>query len=101
MFAYLFPGNKCPVTVATISSGFASAIRFIFFIWIADLITSATPTGDIVLTMNKAKLPPEASIAIGIAFSYIPVLKNEIGPRNRGSEIQRQPALRARIPLRR
>lgn len=58
---------------------FASAIRFIFFIWIADLITSATPTGDIVLTMNKAKLPPEASIAIGIAFSYIPVLKNEIG----------------------
>lgn len=79
VFAYLFPGNKCPVTVATISSGFASAIRFIFFIWIADLITSATPTGDIVLTMNKAKLPPEASIAIGIAFSYIPVLKNEIG----------------------
>ena len=77
--AYLFPGNKCPVTVATISSGFASAIRFIFFIWIADLITSATPTGDIVLTMNKAKLPPEASIAIGIAFLYIPVLKNEIG----------------------
>ena len=30
VFAYLFPGNKCPVTVATISSGFASAIRFIF-----------------------------------------------------------------------
>lgn len=79
VFAYLFPGNKCPVTVATISSGFASAIRFIFFIWIADLITSATPTGDIVLTINKAKLPPGASIAIGIAFSYIPVLKNEIG----------------------
>ena len=58
---------------------FASAIRFVFFIWVADLITSVTPTGDIVLTMSKAKCPPEASIAIGIAFSYIPVLKNEIG----------------------
>lgn len=79
VFFYLIPGNRIPVTPTTISSGFASAIRFVFFIWGADLITSVTPTGDIVLTMNKAKCPPEASIAIGIAFSYIPVLKNEIG----------------------
>ena len=57
VFAYLFPGNKCPVTVATISSGFASAIRFIFFIWIADLITSATPTGDIVLYHEQGQAP--------------------------------------------
>lgn len=79
IYFYLFPGNHVPVTVSAILSGLASAIRFVFFIWTADLITSITPTGDIVLTMNKAKFPPEASIAIGIAFSYIPVLKNEIG----------------------
>lgn len=78
VFCYLFPGNRVPVTPTTISSGIASAIRFIFFIWVADLITGVTNTGDIVLTMNKAKCPPEASITIGIAFSYIPVLKNEI-----------------------
>ena len=79
IFFYLIPGQHVPVTVTGILSGLASAIRFIFFIWAADFITSITPTGDIVLTMNKAKCPPEASIAIGIAFSYIPVLKNEIG----------------------
>lgn len=79
IFFYLIPGSHVPVTMTGILSGLASAIRFIFFIWGADLITSITPTGDIVLTMNKAKCPPEASIAIGIAFSYIPVLKNEIG----------------------
>lgn len=78
IFFFLFPGKHLPVTATGILSGLASAMRFIFFIWTADLITSVTPTSSIVLTMNKAKLPPEASIAIGIAFSYIPVLKNEI-----------------------
>ncbi|MCI2059073.1 MAG: energy-coupling factor transporter transmembrane protein EcfT [Oscillibacter sp.] len=79
IYFYLLPGNHVAVTASAVLSGLASAIRFVFFIWTADLITSVTPTGDIVLTMNKAKMPPEASIAIGIAFSYIPVLKNEIG----------------------
>ena len=79
IYFYVLPNEMIPVTASAILSGLASAIRFVFFIWVADLITSVTPTGDIVLTMSKAKCPPEASIAIGIAFSYIPVLKNEIG----------------------
>ena len=79
IYFYVLPNEMIPVTASAILSGLASAIRFVFFIWVADLITSITPTGDIVLTMSKAKCPPEASIAIGIAFSYIPVLKNEIG----------------------
>lgn len=78
VYFYLLPGQHLPVTATGIFSGLASAMRFVFFIWTADLITSVTPTSSIVLTMNKGKLPPEASIAIGIAFSYIPVLKNEI-----------------------
>jgi energy-coupling factor transport system permease protein len=78
VYCYLLPGDHFPVTATGIFSGISSAMRFVFFIWTADLITSVTPTSTIVLTMNKAKLPPEASIAIGIAFSYIPVLKNEI-----------------------
>ena len=79
IYFYLLPNETIPVTASAVLSGLASAIRFVFFIWVADLITGVTPTGDIVLTMSKAKCPPEASIAIGIAFSYIPVLKNEIG----------------------
>jgi len=78
IYFYVLPNNLVPVTASAVLSGLASAIRFIFFIWVADLITSVTPSGDIVLTMSKANCPPEASIAIGIAFSYIPVLKNEI-----------------------
>ncbi|MGI6080501.1 MAG: energy-coupling factor transporter transmembrane component T family protein [Candidatus Avilachnospira sp.] len=68
-----------PVTMTGILTGLGNALRFMMFIWIADLITQVTPTGDIVLALNKAHVPPEASIAIGIAFSYIPVLKKEIG----------------------
>lgn len=79
IYFYLLPNEMIPVTASAVLSGLASAIRFVFFIWTADLITGVTPTGDIVLTMSKAKCPPEAAIAIGIAFSYIPVLKNEIG----------------------
>ena len=79
IFFYLLPGQNIPVTATGILTGFGNALRFIMFIWIADLITTVTPTNDIVLALNKGHVPPEASIAIGIAFSYIPVLKKEIG----------------------
>ena len=57
--------------------------------------------------MNKAKCPPEGSIAIGIAFSYIPVLKNEIGTvieaqKSRGASFEsRNPVkkIKAYIPV--
>lgn len=78
IYFYLLPGNRVPVTATGILTGIGNGLRFILFIWIADLITTMTPTGDIILALNKGKVPPEISIAIGIAFSYIPVLKNEI-----------------------
>ena len=78
VFFYLLPNQTIPITMTGILTGFGNGLRFILFIWIADLITTVTPTGDIVLALNKARIPPEASIAIGIAFSYIPVLKKEI-----------------------
>lgn len=77
VFFYLLPMNKIPVTMTGILTGLGNGLRFIMFIWISDLITQATPTSDIVLALNKGHVPPEASIAIGIAFSYIPVLKKE------------------------
>jgi len=79
IYFYLLPNQICPITMTGILSGIGNGLRFIMFIWLADLITTVTPTGDIVLALNKAKVPPEASIAIGIAFSYIPVLKKEFG----------------------
>ena len=65
---YLLPGNRVPVTATGILTGIGNGLRFILFIWIADLITTMTPTGDIILALNKGKVPPEISIAIGIAF---------------------------------
>lgn len=79
VFFYLLPGDTVPVTVTGILTGIGNGLRFVMFIWMADLITTLTPTNDIVLALNKGKVPPEASIAVGIAFSYIPVLKKEIG----------------------
>lgn len=79
VYFYVLPGGHIPVTMTGILTGLGNALRFMMFIWIADLITQVTPTGDIVLALNKGHVPPEASIAIGIAFSYIPVLKKEIG----------------------
>lgn len=78
IYFYLLPGNRVPVTATGILTGITNGLRFILFIWIADLITTMTPTGDIILALNKWKVPAEISIAIGIAFSYIPVLKKEI-----------------------
>lgn len=77
VYTYLLPGNRVPVTATGILTGIGNGLRFILFIWISDLITTMTPTDDIVLALNKANVPPEVSIAIGIAFSYIPVLKKE------------------------
>ncbi|MBE6011849.1 MAG: energy-coupling factor transporter transmembrane protein EcfT [Lachnospiraceae bacterium] len=79
VYFYIFSKGGIAVTATGILTGLGNGLKFILFIWIADLITTMTPTGDIILALNKGGVPPEISIAIGIAFSYIPVLKNEIG----------------------
>lgn len=74
---YLIPPGFGPVTVTGILTGLANGLRFILFIWIANLITTVTPTADLLLALAQSRVPPEITIAVSIAFSYIPVLESE------------------------
>ncbi|MGB4001681.1 MAG: energy-coupling factor transporter transmembrane component T [Bacillota bacterium] len=107
VYFYLIPPRFVPITMTGILTGLSSALRFMMFIWIANLVTSITPTSELLLALNKSKVSPEASIAIGIAFSYIPELQKEFmtiveAQKCRGAQLeQRNPAKRliAYIPV--
>jgi energy-coupling factor transport system permease protein len=107
IYFYLIPPASVPITMTGILTGLSSALRFMMFIWVANLITSITPTSELLLALNKSKVSPEASIAIGIAFSYIPELQKEFmtiveAQKCRGAKLeQRNPVQRllAYIPV--
>jgi energy-coupling factor transport system permease protein len=107
VYLYLIPPASVPITMTGILTGFGNALRFVMFIWVANLITSITPTSEILLALNKSRISPEVSIAIGIAFSYIPELQKEFmtiveAQKSRGAKLdQRNPVQRllAYIPV--
>lgn len=107
VFFYLIPPKSVPITMTGILTGFGNALRFVMFIWIANLITNITPTSDLLLALNKSNVSPEISIAIGIAFSYIPELQKEFSTiveaqKSRGAQLEFRNPLRkiiAYVPI--
>ncbi len=104
---YLIPPRFVAVTVTGILTGLANGLRFMMFIWMANLITTVTPTADILLGLAQSKVPPEITIAVSIAFSYIPVLESEFrtiveAQKSRGARFEHRNPIRrffAYIPV--
>ncbi len=56
VYFYLIPPRFVPITMTGILTGLSSALRFMMFIWIANLVTSITPTSELLLALNKSIL---------------------------------------------
>lgn len=94
IYFYLVPG-MAPVTLETTLIGITSALRFILFICITRFITLVTPIADILVAISKMGAPPEFAVALGIAFSSVPVLVNQFqtvieAQKSRGAKIEQK-----------
>lgn len=78
---YLVPPGvlpfSLPVSVEAIVWSVAATFRFLCILLTVRTILLLTPTRDVVLSLVKLGLPPEFGVALGIGFSYIPVLIDE------------------------
>lgn len=102
VYFYLIPPSRLPITMTGVLSGLANGLRFVMFIWTANLITRITPTSELLLALNKSKVGPEIAIAIGIAFSYIPELQKEFSTiveaqKSRGAQLEYRNPIRRTI----
>lgn len=78
---YLVPPGvlpfSLPVSVEAIVWSVAATLRFLSILLTVRTVLLLTPTKDVVLSLVKLRLPPEFGVALGIGFSYIPVLIDE------------------------
>lgn len=78
---YLVPPGvlpfSLPVSVEAIVWSVAATLRFLCILLTVRTVLLLTPTKDVVLSLVKLRLPPEFGVALGIGFSYIPVLIDE------------------------
>jgi len=71
---YLDPIHKwLPVTNQGIIWDVAMVIRFIFIIYVLQLIMFTTPMVDLVLGLAKWRVPAKAALAMSIALGFVPV----------------------------
>jgi len=74
-------GNYGPyvhISLESVIYGLSSCMRFSIIVLCARILATFTSPTEIALSLNKMKMPPEFSIALGIVFGYIPVLIQQI-----------------------
>ena len=85
---FLDPVHKLlPVTDQGILWDVAIVIRFIFIIYLLQLIMFTTPTVDLILGLVKWKVPANAALAISIGLGFVPVFANVISTITRAQQI--------------
>jgi len=91
-----------PVTIESLIMGLTGGLRFTLFVFFARLLTMTTSISDLLVALTKLKMPVEAVVALGIAFSSIGVLMNQLATikeaqMSRGSKVEsRNPLVKAK-----
>jgi len=96
LIGYLF---GLPITIETTLVGVTAGLRFILFIWVARLLTMTTSIAELLVALVKLKVPKEVATALGIAFSSVAVLINQISTVKQ-AQLSRGAKIDARNPVR-
>ena len=67
-----------PIAWESIRAGLSGGLRFAIFVFFSRLLTMTTSIGELVSALIKLKLPAEAAVAIGIGFSSVGILIEQI-----------------------
>ncbi len=91
-----------PVAIESLIMGLTGGLRFTLFVFFARLLTMTTSISDLLVALTKLRMPVEAVVALGIAFSSVGVLINQLGTikeaqMSRGSRVEsRNPLVKAK-----
>jgi len=82
-----------PVAIESLIMGLTGGLRFTLFVFFARLVTMTTSISDLLVALTKIKMPVEFVVSLGIAFSSVGVLINQLATikeaqMSRGSKVE-------------
>ncbi len=67
-----------PVALESVLMGLTGGFRFATFVFYSRLLTMTTDIGSLVSSLVKLKMPPEVAVALGIGFSSVGLLIEQL-----------------------
>jgi energy-coupling factor transport system permease protein len=67
-----------PIALESVRTGLVGGLRFAVFVFFSRLLTMTTSIGELVSSLIKLRMPVEVAVAIGIGFSSVGILIDQI-----------------------